>query len=243
MATKKSSTKKKQLPTVAPVIPTVAEPSTSSAASPTTTPAVMSTAPPDITIPAPPAGFVPVDFGNYRGSRPKAAQITALPDVILELQASEASYGAVFGSAVPSATDLADTLAVASRWTALRVALQAFLLYARSLEAITWKYGFSEIDKVDAVFQAIATQNPAALAGFPALARLLDVPKAIAVKAAATRVKQVKAKKAETTATTATSTIAAGPATSPVTAPAAAPTAAPVVPATNGASATGGAAH
>jgi hypothetical protein len=242
MPTKKSSTKK-QSPAVAPVIPTVAEPSTSSAETTAAPPPVMSTAPPDVTIPAPPAGFVPVNFEDYRGSRPKAAQVTALPDVILELQASEASYETVFGSSVPPAAQLAGDLANASRWTALRVALQAYLLFVRSFEAITWKYGLSEIEKVNAVFKGISATNPAAVSGFPALTRLLDVPKVIADKAAATHVRKAKAAKATTATATAQSTIAAGSATGTAS-PAPAPTTAPTAPAAaNGANGTGGATH
>jgi hypothetical protein len=157
--------------------------------------AVYSTDPPDITIPPPPAGFNPVDLEDYRRSRPKKAQYAAFPDAILELRAST-TYTGLLGTVVPSAAALAKSLDTARQWTALRIALEAFLVYAKSLEAVTWKTGLDDLAKVDAVYQAVAAQNPQALASLPALGRLLEVPKGIATRAAAKRVRNAKVKKA-----------------------------------------------
>jgi hypothetical protein len=239
--TAKSSTKKtpvlkarKSTSTPAPS----SDPSTSGSAA-TTASVVMSTAPPDMPIPTVPAGFIPVDASNYRGFRPKAAQLIAFPDAILELE-SATTYEEVFGTAIPSATDIAEALATASSWTAFRVAIQALLIYAKSLEAITWKTGLTNLEKLEAVYHAVAATNPAAVAAFPALQRVFEVSTVIAAKVKATRARNI----ADKAAKAANSGSAAGPATTtvaapvaPVTPPASAP---PVITGTSG---TGSATH
>jgi hypothetical protein len=197
--------KAKKLPTkTASVLPvgtststpaTVHDPPTSVPVNATATSAALAlTEPPDWTIPAPPAGFVPVNLLDYRGSHPKVGQIAALPGAIAELEASS-TYATVFGAAAPSANQLAGELAVAGRWTTLRVAAEALLGFLKSYEAITWKTALTDLDKLDALFQVFQAQNPAVVAAFPETAKLLDVPKVIGQRAAAARVRN-KAKKA-----------------------------------------------
>ena len=173
--------------------------STSTSAAPSTTTAstdasAVPTAPPDVTIPVPPAGFVPVNFKLYRGSFPRLGQIVAAPGAIVELESST-SYAMVFGTVVPPASQLASELTVATQWTALRIRIEAYLEYVRSNEAITWKTGLSDLDKLGQSFDLVAAQNPSLLAGFPELSKLLDVPKVIAKAAAATRARNTKAAK------------------------------------------------
>lgn len=125
---------------------------------------------------------------NYRGSHPKAAQVTAVPDAVLELTSSS-SYEALFGSSAPPAAQLAAELATASQWTAMRVATESFLRYVKSLEAITWKTGLADLDKLNALFKVVETQDPVAIAAFPATQRLFDVDKVIGQKANAARLR------------------------------------------------------
>jgi len=215
--------------------PATAEPvntPTGNATPPITSSALVSSiAPPDYTIPAPPTGFVPVNLDNYRGAHPKAAQITALQDAVNEL-ATSTSYAMTFGAAVPPAEQLAGDLDAAGRWTALRVSLEALLVYAKSNEAVTWKTGLTGLDQLNQVFKVVAKQNPALLAVFPATQRLLDVSKVISQKAVASRAKSAKGKAAKPAATPTAST----PATGATPAPADTPLPLP-------ATATGGAAH
>jgi hypothetical protein len=196
-----SSTKKQLKKVVPTVLPTATSSTTLASVSdppvPTPTPTssstpVWSTTPPDVTLPVPPVGFVPVKLGQYRAAHPKAGELAALPDAITELESST-SYAETFGSGVPQASPLAATLTTAARWTALRVATEAFLLYAKSNEAITWKAGLADLDALDAVFQAVASRNSALVAAYPATARLLDVRKAISERAAVTRAAKAKA--------------------------------------------------
>ncbi len=204
-------------PALATATPTATAPPTTPTTSVSATSAgsALSIAPPDVTLPAIPAGFTPVDLKNYRGVHPKAGQITALPDAIAELRAST-TYSSTFGPAAPPVGPLTADLAVASSWTALRGAIEAYLIYVKSNEAITWKTGMAGIDKLNATYKVVLAANPAIATAYPATTRLLDVPKVLAARGAATRARKVKAKattSASPAAATATSA-AAAPATS-----------------------------
>ncbi len=222
-------------PTASPTTPTISVSATSAGSA-------LSIAPPDVTLPAIPAGFTPVDLRNYRGTHPKAAQVTALPDAITELESST-TYASTFGPAAPPVATLTIDLAIASRWTTLRTAVQAFLIYVKSNEAITWKTGLAELDQLNAAYKVVVAQNPAIATAYPATTRLLDVPKVLAARATATRARKVKAK-ATTSASTASTASAANPpapvASTTATSPSAA--AAPVT-STTVTTVTGGAAH
>jgi hypothetical protein len=183
--------------------PVVVGNSSSSAASPATgSPASVLGAAPADTLPAIPAGFTPVILIEYRGSHPKAGQLGAGPDAVLELRDFQ-GFGALFGTAVPPATQLADEIDNALRWTALREATEAFLVYAKSGEAVAWKTALTDLDKLDPVVQVVTITNPTALVGCPALVRTLDVPKAIARRGQASRVRNTKADKTAATGTAA----------------------------------------
>ena len=160
-------------------------------------------APPNILIPAPPIGFVPVDLGNFRACHPKAGQIAAAPGAVAEL-ANSAGYATAFGAAVPPAPQVAEDLTHASSWTTMRVATEALLAYVKSFEVLTWNVALADIEALGASARLIQAQNPAALAAFPTLAKLLDVQKVIAKKGAATRARTTKAKASAPAATPAT---------------------------------------
>jgi hypothetical protein len=135
---------------------------------------------------------VSIDLTLYRGWRPKDGQIAAGPAAVTELESSS-SYAALLGSSAPPAAQVAGKLGVALGWSSLLKSTEAFLAYVKAMEAIAWKDGLTELDRLDAVFQPCASLNPAVLTALPATARLLDVPKAIAHKAVATRSRKTKA--------------------------------------------------
>ncbi len=159
----------------------------------TTSVALALTAPPVVNIPLTPSGFVPVDLNDYRGSHPKAGQLTVVPFVITEL-ANSTSYEATFGPAAPPSSKLVSELTIPSQWTAMRVAVEEFLVYTKSLEAITWKSALADLDTVNALFQIIQKQNASLTAAFPELAKMLDVTKVIAQRSRASRVRNAKSK-------------------------------------------------
>jgi hypothetical protein len=147
-----------------------------------------------------------------------------------------------FGPLVPETSHLATDLTNASGWTTLRQALETYLTYVKSLEAISWKQAKSDLESLDAVFQGVAAHNPALLDEYPALARLLDVQKQIAQRAVATRVATAKAKVAQAAATAGSSTAVGAAAPAPA-APATGAQPAPVVSPSAVVNGSGGAAH
>jgi len=151
--------------------------------------------PPELTLPPIPPGFVPVNLKYYRGFHPKAGQVALLPDAIKEVAASQ-TYAATFGAAVPPAASLVRDLTVAVAWTNVRIQLEAFLEYVRCAEAVTWKEGLLDLGQLGPVFQLLLAQNPKVASQFPALKRLLDVPKVISREGVATRNRKRRAKAA-----------------------------------------------
>jgi len=137
-----------------------------------------------------------VNLLDYRGAHPKAGQIAAVPSATAELNANAASYTETFGPAVPSAGQLAGKLTNASQWTAMRVAIEVFMLYVKSNEAVAWKSALTDLEELNAIFQVIAKQNPVLIDGFPELEKLLDVDKVVGQRAAATRAREAKTKAA-----------------------------------------------
>jgi len=66
-------------------------------------------------------------------------------------------------------TILVQTLSNAAGWTAIRMALEAYLLYAKGEEGIAWRSGITQIDRVKAVYDVTLTQNAQLPVQFPAL--------------------------------------------------------------------------
>jgi len=198
---------------------TASKPATLSERSATVaSPPVLPTDPPDVTLPAVPAGFVPVNLKLYRGSFPRVGQIAAMPGAIIELSNS-ASYEATFGPTAPSASQLVAEFTVASQWTAMRIRIEAFLVFVRSNEAITWKTSLSDIETLSALYQLFAKQNPTVVAGFPELGKLLEVRSVISKVGAASRARNAKQKaaKAASAAAVPSPSVAAASVVTPVT--------------------------
>jgi hypothetical protein len=217
MPTKKKPT---DIRIAVPPLPVVPSLSTSAAASPptpveaTSTPTapqgavVMPAAPPSVVLPPLPAGFVPANLKLYRGSYPKKAQLTALPNAIAELESSS-TYASVFGAYVPPANQLAEELTIALQWTTLRVDIEAFLVFVKTGEVVSWKRGLSDLDKLNTSYQVVVQENATLVAAFPGIGALLDVPKGFSKVAAATRARNVKAKAAEASAVATAAPVAA----------------------------------
>jgi len=201
---------------------------------PTATTVTQTTAPPSFAIPATPP--VPPNLAPARGVLPWAAQIAAVPAVLLELKGNT-SFEATFVPLVPSASTFATDLANAAGWTAYRQALVAYLLYVKSQEVIMWRQAKSDMEALGVFFQGVAAHNPRLLDELPALARLLDVTKQGGQRGAATRAATAKANAAHKAAVA-----------PPATGATAAPVVNPVIPTTQNApivavSGEGGAGH
>jgi hypothetical protein len=205
------------VPTSIPIVTTPSAPTTSSSS------VVLSTTPPVVSLPPIPAGFTPVNLVDYRGYHPRVGQVAALPDAVAELSSSS-TYAATFGPAAPAEGTFVTCLEDAASWSSLHGAIEAFLVYVKSQEAVAWKAALTQIDQAKAVYDVTIARNPSVPTQFPALTRLLEVTNAIGRKSAASRQrkKATDAKKAAAAAnaTAATAAPATGATTAPLVAPA-----------------------
>jgi len=206
--------------------------SSTPAPSTTASTVVLSTTPPVLVIPVAPVTFVPEDMKTFRGFFAKTAQVAAAPDVAVELSGSNA-YTQTFGALAPEVSGFVQLLQNGVTWTNIRAGFEAYLVYVKVQEAITWKAALTDIEQVKAVYDVAIQQNAQLPKTFPALTRLIDATSTIAKKAAATRKRKATAlatdtssaaaRTATTTPASASTTNAAPSATSPST-PTATPT-------------------
>jgi len=196
-----------------------------SAPSTTASTVVLSTTPAVLDLPPIPPGAVQQDLLAFRGNHPRMSEVAAVPDVVLEVSTST-TYASIFGPSMPAAGPFVVMLQNAAGWTSQRVALEAYLGYAKGQEGLAWKAVRPNLDLARAVYEVAVTKNPTEVpVMFPALTRLFDVNVSLGKKANATRkrnkaTKAAKGAAASATAnasTTTTSTAAAPAATSPST--------------------------
>jgi hypothetical protein len=224
-------TERSSMPTTqtAPATPNPAPVTTTSSS-----PVVLSTSPPVVNIPVPPTEVMPIDLGDYRGTHPKAAQSAAAPDVVLELS-NTTVWESTFGPAAPAVAPFAQVLKDAVGWSALRNALETYLVYVKSQEAVQWKAGLLKMEQVKPFYNLAVAHDATVADAFPALTRLLGAQSVIAKRAAASRKR--KATKVAT-ATSASTARAVSTATPTADSPTVATTTTPVSGGT-----TGGAGH
>ena len=148
--------------------------------------------PPAVKVPKAPAGFIPPSAADYRGFRPKRAELAVVPDAVLELQAF-GDYGSVFGRTAPPAEHVAGALDGASKWSTLLAASMAWMEFVKAGEGMAWKDTLTLTDRLKAPFALASANDPSMLARYPALARLLTAGQAIAKKAQATKKRTAKA--------------------------------------------------
>ena len=152
-------------------------------------------APPPIVIPVPPPSFVPVPARDYLGFHPKAGQMAQVSAVVQELRKSP-TYESTFGASAPPAQELSRHLANALAWTALRKQAESLVEFLRSYEVVSWKQAQTGLRQLDAVYQLLAKTQPARLAVFPEIGKMLEVTKQVGQRAHASRLRNAKAKAA-----------------------------------------------
>jgi hypothetical protein len=96
-------------------------------------------------------------------------------------------YAEIFGKTAPSQAMVTQTLDSAYRWTSLRVALGAWIKYAKAQEVAGWGSARALFDRLQPAF-GLAVRTDAAIGEQnPSLAGLLQVRGTIAKRGAATR--------------------------------------------------------
>jgi hypothetical protein len=148
--------------------------------------------PPDVVLPSPPAGYVPVTGADLRGYRPLQSELATVGDAVAEIQ-SVPSWTDIFGITAPPPGEIAPRLQVASDWTALLAASNAWTAYVKSQEGMAWKDALLSMESLKVPFDLASAASPAVLNRYPALARMLGAQKVVAKRAAQTRARSAKA--------------------------------------------------
>ena len=169
--------------------------------------------PPSVKVPKAPVGFIPPSAADYRGFRPKRAELAVVPDVVLELR-SFSDYGHVFGMTAPRADLVAVALESASKWSALLAGSTSWIDFVKAGEGMAWKDTLTLTDRLKAPFALASANDPSMIVRYPAIARLLGAAQQIAKKAVATK-KRKAATKAQAPAAGAAPQAPAAPAAAP----------------------------
>jgi hypothetical protein len=149
--------------------------------------------PADANIPSVPEGQQPTNGTDYRGIVPKKSELAVLGDVVKELQNS-AEFSAMFGRALPPLPYIIQVFTAANQWSLMRNKSDAWDLYARTQEGLTWMTARALMAKMKPVFEATASGNADVATQFPSTGLLLGAAKVIAKRGVTTRKASAKAK-------------------------------------------------
>ena len=180
-----------------------------SAAAPTTTGTALPTAPPasppaaslvtvalppaGVTIPAPPSDYAPARPGEFRTVIPRKAELTCLPQALVDLSRFIA-FDQTMGAVAPTQAEVTEALTAAKEWSATCQATDAWMGYARLMEGLAWRLVRAQLDCLRPAFALAVKRNPKIAEQYAGLAKLLTVPATAAQTAAATRKANEKAK-------------------------------------------------
>jgi hypothetical protein len=143
--------------------------------------------------PRPPSDFTPFSRVGFRGITPFLSELAVIQGAVGEIQRFD-DYAAVFGRTAPHAPVVAQAFDAASRWSSERRAAQAWLDYAATQEAICWKATRRLLDDLKAAFSLATSQDANLEAANPHLTRFFAVRHEMAMRSAATRARNKKAK-------------------------------------------------
>jgi hypothetical protein len=152
--------------------------------------------PPTEPMPVAPVGFSVVNPDEFRGQRPRAAQAASAPVVAIELSGST-DYEARFGKKAPSQATVVAAVVLATRWRTVRTAIEAYLVYVMTQDALAWKAAMTLMRQLAPLFEGALKLDPTVATEYPGLTRFFEAPEVITKIGAATRVKHAKAKATE----------------------------------------------
>jgi hypothetical protein len=162
-------------------------------ASASAAPIVVKPPPADANIPSVPEGAEPTNGTDYRGIVPKKSELAVLGDVVTELENST-EFSALFGRTMPSVAYIIQVFTAANQWSVMRNKTDAWDLFARTQEGLTWLTARGLMTRMKPVFEATASANADVAIQFPSLGLLLGAAKVIAKRGATTRKGNAKSK-------------------------------------------------
>ncbi|MGO9708926.1 MAG: hypothetical protein ACLQBL_08690 [Polyangiaceae bacterium] len=137
-------------------------------------------------IPAPPTGWVPRPGADYRGTQPKAGELTNIEGAISDLQRFT-NFAQVLGSTVPPVDQIIHLFQAGSQWSAMRVATASWDVFAGAQEGLSWGAIRAVMAALRPSFDLAVQVNSGLATMYPSLASVLAAQQVIARKGASTR--------------------------------------------------------
>ena len=143
-------------------------------------------APPLGSVPVPPDGYAPAPPRAFRNAVPRRAELTALPQALVDL-ASFGEYDAMLGATAAPHAELFQALTTSASWTSMCRRTQEWAKYASLMEGLSWERVRRQLETVRPAFALALKRNPKLAEQYPGLARLLAAPSMAALEGAAAR--------------------------------------------------------
>jgi hypothetical protein len=142
--------------------------------------------PADANIPTPPEGATNANGVDYRAALPKKLELSAMPDVVAELQRF-ANYTEIFGKTAPPLEYVLQTAIAAAEWSAMRVLTEAWDAYSRTQEGASWADFRIIMEAMSPALDLAVKTDGTVSRQYPAIVRLFDAKRVIAKRGVVTR--------------------------------------------------------
>jgi hypothetical protein len=165
-------------PTVHPPLATTSPPATS---------LVTVVLPPaGVMIPTPPSDYSPATPGEFRTVTPRKAELTCLPQALIDLS-SFISFDQTMGSGAPTLAEVLQAITAGAAWSATRQATANWDGYASLMEGLAWRLIRAQLASLRPAFALAMKRNPRLAEQYAGLAKLLSVPATVAQAGADTK--------------------------------------------------------
>ena len=145
-----------------------------------------------MTIPTPPPDYTPATPGEFRGVVPRKAELSALPQALIDLSRFTA-FDQTMGSVAPTQAEVQQALTTGAEWAAMCQATIAWLAYASLMEGLSWRLIRTQMDSLRPAFLLAMKRNPKLAEQYGGLVKLLTVLSTTAQAGAAARKANKKA--------------------------------------------------
>jgi hypothetical protein len=142
--------------------------------------------PAGVTIPTPPSNYTPATPGEFRGIVPRKAELTALPQALIDLS-SFIGFDQTMGAIAPTQAEVQQALTAGAEWAAMCQATITWLGYATLMQGLAWRLIRTQMDSLRPAYSLAVKRNPKLAEQYGGLAKLLTVLSTSAQSGAAAR--------------------------------------------------------
>jgi hypothetical protein len=139
--------------------------------------------PAGLVIPPPPQDYSPASPGEFRGVVPRAGELTALPQALIDL-GKFTTFDQTMGATAPTQAEVIEALTAASKWTTTCQATRTWLGYAILMQGMAWRLVRAQLDSLRPAYLLATKRNPKLAEQYGGLTKLLSVPKVTAQQGA-----------------------------------------------------------